>query len=118
MAERHMIIEMQVYAAAKGRFAEMRNRLLKEAKPRLKHYGIEVLEVFNSVQSEDTLCYLAGSKNLETLQAGWDGFSNDPRWLEIKATSEKNGPLIARKSSVILPDDMAEILMSTNQKKL
>jgi hypothetical protein len=94
-----MIYEVKTYEAAPGRFEAMRDRFLAEARPRLEAHGIEVLAV--SAQG-GKLSYLTRAADEAGLAAGWAAFKADPGWQAVKEASERDGPLMAGQTSLIL----------------
>lgn len=94
-----MIYETKTYVAVPGRFAAMRERFLNEARPRLERHGVAVLAMDEDGES---LTYLTRAADADALAAGWEAFKADPGWVEVKARSEADGPLMASQTSRVL----------------
>ena len=106
-----MVYEIRIYEAAEGRFEAMRDRFITEVIPRLPKHGIEVVGVFTSETDPGKMTYITRSANEEARASGWAAFGADPEWKAIKASSEVNGPLLARQTVSILSQAVASLLL-------
>jgi hypothetical protein len=41
-------------------------------------------------------------KDLRHLEEAWRSFSSDPEWKEVASASEKDGPIVARITNIVL----------------
>jgi hypothetical protein len=54
--------------------------------------------------SNNTLTFILSWESLAARESLWDAFLNDPEWLEKRAKSEANGPLVDRiENSLLTP---------------
>ena len=50
----------------------------------------------------NTLYYMLAFRDLAHLDEAWKNFRADPEWHQVVSESEKNGPLVARLTNVVL----------------
>jgi len=93
---------LKTYVAAPGRFAAMRDRFLDGAAPLLAEQGLRLERCWTPPEAPDTFVYLLKWRAGLDFDRAWAAFAGDPRWVEIKRSSEADGPLIARQESLSL----------------
>jgi hypothetical protein len=72
------------------RFAELTTRVWDK-------HGIRVVGFFEAVVgSTNELHYILQWDDMADRERKWDAFQRDPEWLEGRAQSEVDGPLVAR----------------------
>jgi hypothetical protein len=107
-----VIYEIRVYEAMTGRAAAMRARFQNEVVPRLSTHGIELLGVFVAPVEDGRLTYLTRFASEEARSRAWASFQSDASWLEVKAASEIDGPLLKTQSVSVLSPKVAGLLLS------
>ena len=101
-----MIYEMRVYEHADGRADAVRQRFEKEVVPRFPKHNIELVGVFVDVKTQ-YLTYLTRFPSEEARKKAWESFGADPEWRAVKASSEADGPLIAKQVISVLSPAMS-----------
>lgn len=97
-----MLYEFRVYCANPGRLPEVHARLRDHAMRIFPRYGIRVIDYFAASDGKEELYYICEFADLEARNKAWDGFGNDPEWLEIRAESHKNGILVKSSTSCLM----------------
>lgn len=99
-----MIYETRVYEAAPGRLPDLHARFRDHTIALFERHGMKVIGFFTSDIGEwtDRLTYILGFESLEHRERAWAAFREDPQWLQVKAESEKDGPILTRLKSTIL----------------
>ena len=99
-----MIYELRVYQAMTGRMPELLDRFENITIPIWARHGIEQAGFWTTVigESNHTLYYLLQWKSLADREKKWASFQSDPEWLEKRAETERNGPLVATAANSIL----------------
>ena len=99
-----MIYEMRSYRAMPGRMPDLIKRfdtitLKLFDKHGIKQAGFWTTEVG---ESNHNLIYLVAYESMADREKKWAAFSTDPEWLEKRAETEKNGPLVMTFSNQFL----------------
>jgi hypothetical protein len=75
----------------------------------LKKHGVEVVGFWKR-HDADQLVYLCKFEREEQIKQAWDAFRADPAWLKAKEESERDGPLTAKVTSVVLHPTLGSAL--------
>lgn len=105
-----MIYEWREYRIVPGRMPAIKARFRDVTSKFFQKHGIEVVGYWESEIGGDTssLYYMVAWKDLAHRQEVWSAFASDPEWLEAKAETEKEGPIVAGIVSMILrPTDFS-----------
>ncbi|MCG8562671.1 MAG: NIPSNAP family protein [Hyphomicrobiales bacterium] len=99
-----MIYELRVYRCVTGRLPKLLERfdtitLKLWEKHGIRQAGFWTVAVGSSNQD---LYYLLQWESLAEREAKWGAFMKDPEWLEKRAETEKDGPIVASLSNAIL----------------
>lgn len=99
-----MIHELRVYHAAPGKLPALLNRFDTITLKIWERFGIRQAGFWTVYLGDNNhdLYYLLEWESLAEREAKWDSFSTDPEWLEKRAVTEKDGPLLTHLSSSIL----------------
>lgn len=97
-----MIYELRTYTAAPGRAPHLHRRFAEGTLDIFSRLGIEVVGFFTEVEDPERLVYLVRFPDEETRRAAWAAFAEDEEWLELKASSEVDGPLVADMAKTVL----------------
>jgi hypothetical protein len=102
--EDFMIYEMRSYRAMPGRMPDLLKRfdtitLKLFDKHGIKQAGFWTTEVG---ESNHNLIYLVAYESMADREKKWGAFSTDPEWIEKRAETEKNGPLVMTFSNQFL----------------
>ncbi len=92
------VYELRTYTAAEGKLDELDARFREHTDRLFKKHGMKSIGYWHPVDAEKsktTLIYILQHDSAESARASWTGFRGDEQWIEAKAESEKNGPLLA-----------------------
>jgi hypothetical protein len=105
------IFELRTYHAEPGRLRDLTARFRDHTIDLFARHGITVIGFWTAAdEPTERLVYLLAFDDRETATRLWSAFREDPDWVEARANSEKNGPLVARIESVFLsPTDFSPI---------
>ena len=93
-----MIYEMRVYSCVAGRLPDLLKRFDTVTLKLWDKHGIRQAGFWTTLVGPDNneLTYLLAWNSLAEREALWTAFATDPEWLEAKAATERNGPIVAR----------------------
>lgn len=97
-----MIHELKCYQAHPDKADALRARFLSVTLPIFSRLGITVRHYWTNPAEPDAMYYLAEFADEASRTAAWAAFGADAQWKEAKAASEKQGPLLASQTTVIL----------------
>ena len=99
-----MIYEERIYKIMPGRLPDILNRFTNHAVSLFEKHGFQLVGFWQTVvgPSSHELTYLLAFDDLNQRERAWDAFMSDPAWIEAKAESERNGPLVADVANRIL----------------
>jgi hypothetical protein len=106
-----VIYEIRVYEPEAGKADAMRDRFKQYVVSRFAKHGIELVGAFEPTEDDGRLIYITRFENEEKRGKGWAAFAADAEWLEIKARSETDGPLLKRQSVSVLSPALAGLLL-------
>ena len=92
-----MLYEMRAYYPAPGKMRLLQDRFANVTIRKFKEHSMGVVG-FWTVEIGDGPCltYLLSYPDLAAREKSWNGFMADKEWIEARAASEKDGPLLAR----------------------
>jgi len=92
-----MIYELRIYHCMPGRLPAVMNRFETITLGIWERHGIRQAGFWTTLvgSSNQTLTYLLAWESLEDREAKWAAFQADPEWIEKRAETEKNGPIVA-----------------------
>jgi hypothetical protein len=100
---RTKVQEWRVYDAAPGRLPDLHNRFANHTLGLFAKHGITSIGYWTEAfGTSNRLVYMLGYPSLGDREKSWASFMTDPVWLQARAESEKNGPLVAKVQSTIL----------------
>ena|ERR1700712_3881959 len=99
-----MIYEQRIYHAMPGRLPDIVRRFETVTLKIWERHGIRQAGFWTVLvgTSNHDLIYLLAWESLAEREQKWAAFMNDPEWLEKRAETEKNGPLISGLSNAFL----------------
>jgi len=100
-----MIYELRTYWAVPGKLAVLHERFRTLMLPLFEECQIHLLGLWtpsSGVSESGDIIYLVWFPSEDHRQNAWDAFRQNPKWIEGKAQSEKNGPLVERFTSQLL----------------
>lgn len=92
-----MIHEMRIYHCLPGRLPALNKRFEGTTLKLWERHGIRPVGFWTVLvgESNQDLVYLLEWKDMAERERIWNGFMADPEWLQKRAESEKDGPIIA-----------------------
>lgn len=99
-----MIYELRIYRCVAGRLPALLQRFDAVTLKLWERHGIRQAGFWTVAigESNQDLYYMLAWDSLAEREAKWDAFASDPEWLEKRAASEKDGPIVATLSNQIL----------------
>ena len=99
-----MIYELRVYKCVPGRLPALINRFANITLKLWDKHGIKQAGFWTTEvgESNHNLIYLVAYESMADREKKWGAFSTDPEWLEKRAETEKNGPLVMTFSNQFL----------------
>ena len=107
-----MIHELRVYHTASGKLPELLNRFETITLKIWESHGIRQAGFWTVAIGENNhdLIYLIEWESLAEREEKWNAFQVDPEWLEKRAVTEKNGPLVTTiTNSILQPTSFSSI---------
>lgn len=92
-----MIYEMRIYHCVPGRLPDLNKRFETATLKIWERHGIRPVGFWTVLvgSSNQDLYYMLEWKDMAERERVWNGFLADPEWLQKRAETEKNGPIIA-----------------------
>jgi hypothetical protein len=102
--EKHMLYELRVYDCCPGRLPALVNRFQNTTIKLFERHGIKQAGFWTTMIGEcnHRLTYFLVWESLAEREKKMGAFQADPEWIEKRAASEKDGPIVANVSSQIL----------------
>ena len=99
-----MIYELRVYPCVSGRLPALLKRFDTITLKLWDKHGIRQAGFWTVVvgSSNQDLYYLVQWESLAERETKWGAFQNDPEWIEKRAETEKDGPIVASVSNSFL----------------
>ena len=107
-----MIYELRIYHCLPGRLPALLNRFDTITLKIWERHGIRQAG-FCTVGiggSNQDLYYFLAWDSLAEREEKWDAFQSDPEWIEKRAGTEADGPIVASvNSQILLPTDFSSV---------
>ncbi len=107
------VFELRTYTAHDGKLEALLARFRDHTLALFARHNIASLAYFtprDGPLAGRTLIYLLAHLSREAAEQNWNAFRADPDWLEARAASESDGPIVARLESVFLdPADFSPL---------
>lgn len=99
-----MIHELRVYTCVPGKLPALLKRFETTTLTIWQRHGIRQAGFWTTVigESNQQLFYMLAWQSLAERETKWTAFTSDPEWLDKRAASEWDGPIIAQVTSQIL----------------
>ena len=99
-----MIHELRIYEAMPGRLPDLNKRFATITLKIWERHGIRATAFWTVVvgPSNQQLYYLLEWKDMAEREQKMGAFAIDPEWIEKRAGTEKNGPLVQRIENMFL----------------
>lgn len=96
-----MIYELRTYLIPEGRMPNILNRFETITFNIFKRHNINVVG-FWTKPDNSALIYMCKFDSEEAMKKSWDAFRADPEWIQKKAQTEANGPIVSKVISEVL----------------
>lgn len=96
--------ELRTYLANEGKFDAMIERFRTGGEKLFEKHKIKVtgyLQPLDAPASSNTLIYIVEHDSRDAAKATWQAFLSDPDWQTLRAESEKDGPLLAKRPDAV-----------------
>ncbi|MEK9671858.1 MAG: NIPSNAP family protein [Rhodospirillaceae bacterium] len=99
-----MIHELRIYHCAPGRLPALLKRFETTTLKIWDRHGIRQAGFWTTEigPNNHDLYYLLEWENIGERDQRWTAFQSDPEWIEKRALSEKDGPIVATLENIIL----------------
>ncbi|GAY07100.1 NIPSNAP family protein [Pseudonocardia sp. N23] len=94
-----MIYEIREYTTVPGRMPTLVKRFNDVTKAQFAKHGMECVFLSLTTVGDNTnneLVYVMKFDSLADMDAKWSAFLADPEWVEARAASEVDGPIVAK----------------------
>lgn len=99
-----MIYELRLYQAIPGKMPALLQRFENNTVKIWGRMGIRLVGFWTTLvgQSNQQLTYMFAWQSLAEREKLWSAFLADPEWIELAATSEREGPLVQNIANELL----------------
>ena len=99
-----MIYELRIYHCVSGRLPALLDRFNTATLKIWERHGIRQAGFWTVAigESNQDLYYLLAWESLAVRENKWSAFLSDPEWLETRAKTERDGPIVASVNNQIL----------------
>ena len=106
-----MIHELRIYEAVPGKLPELNKRFETLTLGLWEKHGIRQAGFWTAeIGTSNELIYLLEWNDLVEREQKWGAFMADPEWIEKRAQTEANGPLVARiRNSILRPTSYSKV---------
>jgi hypothetical protein len=106
-----MIHELRIYEAVAGKLPSLNKRFETITLKLWEKHGIRQVGFWTAeIGTSNELVYLLEWEDLAERERKWQAFQSDPEWIEKRAQTEANGPLVARlRNSILRPTSYSKI---------
>lgn len=104
--------ELRVYYAAAGKLDALISRFKDHTTTLFEKHGMTNVAYWVPINNDkNTLYYVMAYPSKEARAKSWDGFRNDPQWIDAKNKSEVNGKLVdSVKSTFMYASDFFPVI--------
>ncbi len=99
-----MLHELRIYRCVPGRLPALNARFQNITLKLWEKHGIRPVGFWTVLigETNQDLYYLLEWESLAERERKWNAFAADPEWLEKRAETEKDGPIVAHLTNYIL----------------
>lgn len=95
-----MIYELRHYVPIEGMKDKMRERFARDSLPLFLETGIKLIDFWETPETGE-IWYVVEWPSEEVAKKSWEDFVQTPRWKEIAARTEQDGPLSTSRGIVL-----------------
>lgn len=106
-----MIHELRIYEAVPGRLPDLNKRFETITLKLWERHGIRQAGFWTAdIGTSNELVYLIEWESLAERDEKWAAFQSDPEWIEKRARTEAQGPIVARvRNSILRPTSYSAV---------
>jgi hypothetical protein len=99
-----MLYELRIYDCCPGRLPALLDRFNTITLKIWERHGIRQAGFWTTVigESNQQLVYMLAWESLAQREQKWNAFQSDPEWIEKRAETEREKPIVANVSSQIM----------------
>ena len=99
-----MLYELRIYHCVPGRLPALLERFDTITLGLWERHGIRQAGFWTAVigESNQALYYLLAWESLAERETKWAAFQSDPEWIEARAHTERDGPIVSHIANQIL----------------
>lgn len=100
-----MIYEIREYTTVPGRMPALVRRFADHTVGLFARHGMELVFLSRTEIGDNTnneLVYVLSFDSVQDMLDRWAAFLADPQWQQVRADSERDGPIVARVSRRVL----------------
>jgi len=99
-----MMYELRIYQSMPGRLPDLNKRFETITLKLWDKHGIRQVGFWTVLVGDSNLdlYYILEWNDMAERERVWNAFATDPEWLEKRAETERNGPLVARINNLFL----------------
>ncbi len=98
-----MLYELRIYDIVPGKMPDVHARFANITRGLFDRHGIRVIGFWdNMIGPSNQLIYMLAWEDLAEREKKFDAFQADPDWAKARATTEANGPIVARSHNTIM----------------
>lgn len=91
-----MIYELRIYTAMPGKLPPLLDRFRDHTLGFFEKHGIHSVGYWTNLAGgrNDELWYVIAFDDLAHRERAWNAFQNDPGWIDLRAETERDGPIV------------------------
>jgi hypothetical protein len=98
-----MLNELRIYDAMPGKLSALNNRFADHTVGLFKEHGMGIVGFWTDmIGTGSQLTYMLSFESMADREKKFAAFAADPRWLAVRAESEKDGPLAASIRNIMM----------------
>ena len=103
--EPERVFELRTYYPSAGKLSNLLTRFRDHTIRIFKKHDMQSIGYWTTAETggdQPKLLYILAHAGEEQAKTSWDAFRADPRWIKVKADSEKDGKIVDKTESVFL----------------
>ena len=96
-----MLYELRIYHIHEEKMLNL-HKLAKTTFGIFKKHNIHVCDFFENADDTNKIYYICAFEDVQSMEAAWNSFNEDPLWQETYAKSNTDGPIIKEIESYIM----------------
>lgn len=107
-----MIYELRIYRTHPGRMPALQARFRDHTVGLFERHGIGNVGYWTNAIGgrSDELWYILSFESLAQRERAWAAFASDPEWLQARADSERDGPIVHHiENRILAPTDFSPL---------